>query len=80
MNLGILEDKGLQLLCGCQYVGSSFSILINIFQIFKQVLDGCNSILSVSVKQSICYRRSHFIPEGTKPYLIHVVSSESLFT
>ena len=67
MNLGILEGKGLQLLCSYQDVDSSFFFLISIFQIFKQVLDGCNSILSVSIEQSICYIHSHFIPEGTEP-------------
>ena len=71
MNHGILEGKGLQLFGGYQDVDSSFSFFNSIFQIIKQVLDDCNSILLVSLKQSVCYIHCQCT--------IHEVSSKSLF-
>ena len=79
MSPGILKGKWLQYLSGYQHVDSSFSI-VRVIQIMKQFLDGCSSILLVLIKQSICCIHSYFIPGGTEPYLMHVVSSEKLST
>ena len=54
MKLGILEGKGLQLFGCYQDVDSYLSFLNITFQFIKQVLDDCNSILLISMKQSIC--------------------------
>ena len=43
-------------------------------QIVEQVLDDCNSILLVKIKQS-----NRYTPGGIESCLIHVVSSQSLF-
>ena len=72
MNRGVVEGKKLQLF-GCYQDVDSFISFLNItFQFIKQVLDDCNSILLISMKQSIfCIHHQ---------CTIHKVSSKSLYT
>ena len=72
MNRGIIEGKGLQLFGCYQDVDSYISFLNITFQFIKQVLDDCNSILLISMKQSICCIHHQCT--------IHKVSSKSLLT